>query len=270
MNTLLFIVQAGSVAAAGLWTAVSCGLAASRPDGAVSNAPAIFRDIPDCFVGYARRTMADHGVAVGPHSRIARWIACVTGIVAAIFALTGLVAPVVAYSALCLSLVVVYLGDLYLEERSRRQRVASLTPRRPLDFVMATWVVTVSLSILLLIPYFLDGATRGAAFIVALSAIAMACVAWRIASAPTQLAGVDLPVERIIDRGTRAARTGMTTVLAVGLVFAFTSFANTHPGTMTNTQFTLFLIALAMWAGLWWWQIRYVRQVFGSLDAIAR
>jgi hypothetical protein len=176
-----------------------------------------------------------------------------------------LVSPTVGYGLLCLSLVSVYLFNLLREERTRRRRVASLTPRPAADAIPACWVAIAGLSLLMLAPYVLLGEERSAALMVGSCALIMSGIAWRIASAPIQLAGANIEGERIRNRASRSRSAGLTAVLAVGSIFVFISFANAGLPAVLPLQHTLLLVSFITWAGMWAWVALYWRHLCGRL-----
>lgn len=179
----------------------------------------------------------------------------------AAFVLLGFVAPVVAYAVLCLSMVSVYVVDLVQEEHERKRRVASLSPRPRADRIPAIWTVVATLSAALVAPYILDESNRVAALIVGACAVVMAAIAWRIASAPLQLLGDDLEAERNADRSSRARRTNITSVLAVGIVFVFANFVNPTSAAATPIERVVPFLAFFVWVGLWVWGALYIRRL---------
>ena len=175
--------------------------------------------------------------------------------------MSGLIAPVIAYAVLCLSMVSVYVVDLVQEEHARRRRVASLSPRPRADLIPAIWTVVAALSAAMVTPYIFEESNQVAASIVGACAIAMAAIAWRIASAPLQLLGNDPEAERNADRASRARRAGITSVLAVGIVFVFANFVNPTPGAENSVERAVPYLAFFIWVGLWVWESLYVRRL---------
>jgi hypothetical protein len=168
-----------------------------------------------------------------------------------------IVPAVVGYSLLCLALVSLYLFDLIREERTRRRRVASLTPRPSAEPIPTVWVAIAAASVLMLAPYVVLNEQRGAALMVALCACMMAGIAWRIASAPVQLAGDDIQTERMCERASRTRKAGLSAVLAIGSVFVFMSFVNADLPTTLPAQRLLLLVSFVSCAGLWAWVMLY-------------
>jgi hypothetical protein len=173
----------------------------------------------------------------------------------------GQIAPVIAYAILCLSMVSVYIVDLVQEEHARRRRVASLSPRPRADRIPAIWAVVAALSAAMVTPYILEESNRVAASIVGACAIAMAAIAWRIASAPLQLLGDDPEAELAADRASRARRTYITSALAVGSVFVFANFVNPTSGVDTPVERAVRFLVLLVWVGLVFWGTFYVRRL---------
>ena len=167
-------------------------------------------------------------------------------------------APVVAYGLLCLAMVSVY---LLREERVQRRRVASLAPRAAVDAAPAVWIVTAAASALMLLPYIVLAQQRAAAVMVGVCTLAMAAIAWRISSAPVQLTGTDIELERARDRAYRSRRAGLTAVLAVGIVFVFINFVNAELRVVMPVQHMFVVVSLLLWAGLWSWVAWYVHRL---------
>jgi hypothetical protein len=198
-------------------------------------------------------------------------IAAAGFVIAALVALRGL-EPVVGYSLVCLSLASVFLADLLVDERARRRRIASLSPRPAADRVPTVWIAITLLSTLTLVPYVAGGTDVAAALIAGASAIAMAAIAWRVASAPTHLTGdgcqEDPHAEYIRDRASRARRTGLTCVVAIGNVAVFAVFVNPTPPTVGGLGRVTGLGLLLLWASLVGWQAWYVRRVSRSARSV--
>jgi len=170
----------------------------------------------------------------------------------------GLIAPVVGYAVICLSLVSVYVVELVQEERARRRRVASLAPRPRADRIPAIWTVVAALSAAMLTPYIFEESNRVSALIVGACALVMAAIAWRIASAPLQLLGNDPEAEREADRASRARRTLITSVLAVGTIFVFANFGNPTSGAEAPVEHAVRGLAFFVWVGLSVWGVLYI------------
>ncbi|MGH7728628.1 MAG: hypothetical protein ACREM2_07555, partial [Vulcanimicrobiaceae bacterium] len=164
----------------------------------------------------------------------------------------------------------IFVIDVLGEERARRRRVASLAPRLAVAVVPTIWIASAAAAALLTIPYVVLAEERAAAAIVGICSLVMAYIAWRIASAPVQLAGEDIAAERGRDRAIRLRRVGLTTVVAIGNVFVFTSFVNAELPFVTTAQRAVHMTSLAAWVALWAWQAWYVRRLGrGSYAACA-
>jgi hypothetical protein len=160
------------------------------------------------------------------------------------------ISPIIGYSILCLAMVAVYLADLVQEERAQRRRVASLAPRPPVPALPMVWIVVAALSTLMLLPYALSGVERVAAALTGVCALAMAAIALRVASAPTQLVGCDPQTESIKEHSSRAVRAGLACVLAVGIVFVFTGFVNDTLPAVTPFERALNSASFFLWLSL--------------------
>ena len=211
------------------------------------------------------------GIRVGrcdTTSALSRFVVAFVAIAVAVLVFVPIISPVVGYGMLCLALVSVFLFDLLREEHTRRRRVASLTPRAAADVVPSVWVAITVSSVLMLAPYVVLGEQRAAALMVGVCAFVMAGIAWRIASAPVQLDGEDIHIERIRDRASRSRKAGLTAVLAIGIIFVFISFVNSDLPAVLPVQRILLLVSFATWAGLWAWVTLYWRYLDGlSLSA---
>lgn len=189
------------------------------------------------------------------------------------FAIAALVAlhylaPVVAYSVLCFSGATVLLADMLQDEHARRRRVASLSPRPPADSVPIVWITIALTSTLLLVPYVLRGIAVAPALIVAGCAIGMAAIAWRIASAPTQLTGEDPAgdprTEHIRDRALRARKAGLTCVVTIGSIGLFIRFVDETLPSGGGLGIATVRALLAVWAMLAIWVYWYAFRVAHS------
>ncbi len=194
-------------------------------------------------------------------SAFARYLVAAVGLVSLVLVAFDKVPAVVAYGVLCLALAGVYVADVLRDERARRRRVASLAPRPMIVGVPTAWIVIAAVSPLMLTPYVVLKEQLAAAFMVGFCALVMATIAWRLASAPVQLTGEDVPLERIRDRATRSARVANTAVLAVGSIFVFICFANSGLPVVTPVQRMLPLFSMAVWLGLFTWKMWYVHQL---------
>ncbi len=187
----------------------------------------------------------------------ARYGVGIAALVIGALVLFGLIDPVIAYAVICLLLASLYVVDLLQEEHARRRRVASLVPRPRVDYILGIWTAVAALSAALVIPYVFAGRSSVAALIVAACAVAMAAVAWRVASAPVQLLGGDPEAERKADRVARALKTGVTSVIAVGSVMVFASFTDQTSVAATSVERGVNVLAFSLWAGLLAWVILY-------------
>lgn len=201
----------------------------------------------DAFAGWARYLVVAGAVAI-----IALLVSAV-------------VPPEIGYALLCLLMVTVYLADLLGEERARRRRVASLAPRPRLDLVPAIWIAVALLASPMVTPYGFESAHRVAAVIVGLCALAMTAIAWRIATAPQPLTGEDPEAERVKERASRAIRVGISSALAVAIVFVFAAFVNQTSTRVTALERYIvdvtFYAFLALWIGgmLYGWALHRLR-----------
>ncbi|MDQ6929988.1 MAG: hypothetical protein M3126_04905 [Candidatus Eremiobacteraeota bacterium] len=197
----------------------------------------------------------------GEASAAARFAIAAFVFVIALLVALHVLEPVVGYSLTCFSLVAVFFADLVRDEHMRRRRVALLTPRAAADLVPTAWIAIALLSTLVLVPYVAGGINVAAALISAVCAIAMAAIAWRVASAPTQLSGKDPKIEQLHDRACRARQVGLTCVVAIGSVALFVSFATATPPSFGGLGRVTGIELLVVWAALWVWQVWYVRRI---------
>lgn len=175
--------------------------------------------------------------------------ACVA-IIIALLVLFHVVSPVIGYSFLCLALAGFQLADLLQDEhaRARQRRVALLAPRPAAEVVPTVWVAVAVAEGLMLVPYVVLDHQPVAAVIVAVCDFLMAGIAWRIASAPRQLFGEDVRYERMRDRYSRTRKAGVTSVIAMGSVMAFTVFINDNVHTALPLLRTLQSVSWWTWA----------------------
>ena len=169
--------------------------------------------------------------------------------------LAHILAPIVAYAVICLALVGRCVADQIAEERAPRRRSAVIGRSRALDPVLITWIALTAASSLALVPWLMDPAYRVAAAFVAVCVLAMVAVAWRVASAPPLLFGNDLEAEQIVDRETRAVRTGNSCAITVAAVVVFVGFL----GGFAHNIFAVALLAL--FVALFAWKWIYARRV---------
>lgn len=195
----------------------------------------------------------------------ARYATAALGLALALLVGFRIIPAATSYALLCLALTGIYAVDLLQDEHTRRRRVASLAPRAAIAAVPALWVAIAALSSLMLTPYFSFPDQRFAAIVVGVCVLAMAAIAWRIASAPVQLSGEDLQSERIEDRTSRLTRAGITAVLAIGIVFVFISFVNADLAVVAPIERIFNFVSLGMWLALWIWEMLYVRNISRSL-----
>ena len=199
-------------------------------------------------------------------SALPRFIVAFVGLALATLVLLGTIEPTVGYGVLCLALVWVYLFDLLRAEHARRRRVASLTPRPVAEAVPIVWIAITVASVLMLAPYVIRAEQRDAALMVGICVLAMAGIAWRIASAPVQLKGEDIQFERVRDRASRSRKSGMSAVVALGSVMVFIAFVNVSLPAVLPWQRILYLVSLVTWAAVWAWVALYWRH----LDRLSR
>jgi hypothetical protein len=190
-----------------------------------------------------------------------RFFVAFVALVLAALVFLGIIAPSVGYGVLCLALTSVYLFDLVQEERARRRRVASLTPRPAAEAAPTVWVAITVASVLMLAPYVVLDEQRTAALMVTTCVLAMAGIAWRVASAPVQLKGEDIQFERARDRASRSRKAGMSAVVALGSVMVFIAFVNVGLPAVLPWQRMLYLVSLVTWAGVWAWVALYWRHL---------
>jgi hypothetical protein len=199
----------------------------------------------------ARAARCDVGTA------LSRFAVAAVALVIAMLVFLRVASPVVGYGMLCLALVSVYLFDLLQEERARRRRVASLTPRPAAEATPAAWVAIAAASVLMLAPYVILGEQRAAALMVGICALVMAGIGWRVASAPVLLKGDDVRSERIRDRALRFRRVGLSAVVAVGSIMVFIGFVNRDLPAVLPLQRILSSASFVTWAGLLAWVMLY-------------
>jgi hypothetical protein len=197
----------------------------------------------------------------GEASAPARYGVAAFAFVVAVLVTVRVLEPVVAYSLTCVSLVAVFLMDLLRDERARRRRIALLAPRPAADRVPTVWIAITLLSALPLVPYVLGGIDVASALIASGCVIAMAAIAWRVASAPMQLTSEDPRTEHLRDRADRARHAGLTCVVAIGSVALFVGFVNATPPTAGGLGRVTDVDMLMVWGGLWIWQTWYVRRL---------
>jgi uncharacterized membrane protein YqjE len=158
-------------------------------------------------------------------SAISRYIVAGVCFGTACTLLVRAIPPIVGYAIVCLAYVAQIVQAQIAEERAPRRRSVLLGRSRRVNSVLATWIGLAAVYSLLLIPWVLDDAYRGVAILVGACVVTMLVVAWRIATSPPLLFGNDLEAEQVVDRETRAIRTGKTCFFAIVTVFVFIGFA---------------------------------------------
>jgi hypothetical protein len=213
------------------------------------------------FVGFVCVGTGIRVIHSGTASALSRFLIASVALVIAALTILRVISPVVAYGALCLALVSVFLFDLLRAEHARRRRVASLAPRPAAEVVPTVWVAIAVASVLMLAPYVIFDQQRAAAFMVGICALVMAGIAWRIASAPVQLKGLDIQSERMRDRASRFKRAGLSTVVAVGSIMVFIGFVGFDSPAELPWQRILHVVAFVTWTGLLAWVMLYWRRL---------
>lgn len=193
-------------------------------------------------------------------SALPRYAVSGVGFGIAILVFAHIVSPAVGYAIVCLSLAIRAVADLVSEEHAPRRHSALLGRARNIDAVLLAWIAMAAVSALSLIPYVLEGADRVAAILVCACVAAMLLVAWRIASAPPLLAGDDLDAEQVVDRETRATRTGNACFLAIAAVAVFNGFTGPVEASATS-HFSIVVATFVVAAGLLVWKSAYARRL---------
>jgi len=181
----------------------------------------------------------------------------VVALVVGALVLLHVASAVVGYAALCLALAIYQLFDLLRDEQVRRRRTASLRPRPAAEAVPTVWVAIAAASVLMLAPYVILGEQRGAALMVAVCALIVAGIAWRVASGPIQLRSENIRDERMRDRASRTRKAGVPAVIAIGSVFVFISFVNSGRPDVLPLQRLLLLASFVTWAAMGSWVVLY-------------
>lgn len=189
----------------------------------------------------------------------ARYAVSAVGFVVGCAVLAHVITPAVAYAFLCLSMAVRCISDQILEERTPRRRSALIRRSRSIEPVLLTWIALTAATPFVLIPWLLEQPYRVAAVMVSVCVLLMVTVAWLIASAPPLLFGNDVEAEQVVDRETRALRTGNACFLTVCAVSVFVAFTGGQQGFIEHrfTVWGLELLCLALLA----WRWLYARQV---------
>jgi hypothetical protein len=196
-------------------------------------------------------------------SALSRFSAALVEVAISVLVFFAVISPVVGYGLVCLAIVSVFFFDLVQDERTRRRRVASLTPRPAADVVPASWVAIAAFSPLMLAPYVVLDEQRAAALMVGACAFGMAGIAWRIASAPIRLEGEDIQSERLRDVATRSLKVGLTAVVAIGTIFVFISFVNVSLAAVSPLQQNVLFMSSLTWIVMLAWVSLYARLLYG-------
>lgn len=169
--------------------------------------------------------------------------------------LAHLVTPAVAYALLCFSMAGRSLADQIVEEQTPRRRSAVIGRSRSMSPVLVVWIACAAIASLSLVPWLFEDAYRIAAGVVAACVAIMLAVAWRVANAPPLLFGTDLAAEEVVDRETRALRTGNACFFTLCAVTIFVAFAGGQQGFIEHRYeywgLQLFLVIFFAWSRLY-------------------
>jgi hypothetical protein len=214
------------------------------------------------YLGYTRRSCAEH-------SKAASYLVGLGSLLLAAVVAIGALQPTIGYALICLLMVLAYVVDLVQEERAHRRRVASLAPRPRAELLPALWTVIAALSAGMVVPFVLAGHDAVAAFVVGACTLVMAGVAWRLASAPMQLEGEDPARERVQGRAWRALRSGISSALAVAIIFVFSSFSLKGFSTSLPVEREIITLSFTLWIVIGLATVLYVWGIKRSLRAKA-
>ena len=131
------------------------------------------------------------------------------------------------------------------------------------------WIAVTLLSSLALMTFLQFGIERLPAAIAGACVLAMATIAWRIASAPTQLTSANPASERICEQVSRIRDSGMACVLACGIVFVFVNFVNGTLPTIVGVERFWALATFVAWVGIWIWTIAYAKRLSRTMPVVA-
>lgn len=238
--------------------AVSAGIAFLRYGRDAAAGQASAEERASAAAPADRLTLAD--TARERRSPAARYAVACVAFAAALGVLANLLSIVVGYAMLCLALAARAAGDQIAEERAPRRRAAIINRSRRPDPVIVTWMLLTLLSSLALVPYVLDRTLLIAAIPVAACVATTLAIAWRIATAPPILLGDDLAAEQVVDRETRAIRTGNTCFLAVAAIASFTGFIGGEMN-LANYRIATCVPLLVLAFGLLAWRSLYARRL---------
>lgn len=185
----------------------------------------------------------------------ARYAASAVGFLMCGALLAHVVTPAVAYALLCFSMAGRSLADQIVEEQTPRRRSAVIGRSRSMNPILVVWIAITAISGFALVPWLFEDAYRIAASVVAGCVAIMLAVAWRVASAPPLLFGTDLAAEEVVDRETRALRTGNACFFTLCAVTIFVAFAGGQQGFIDHRYeywaLQLFLVVFFAWSRLY-------------------
>jgi hypothetical protein len=196
------------------------------------------------------RTVVARENAEGVSGAYGRWLG-VFGMAVAAVAFIPAVPSVVPYAAFCLALAALMLLGYLQFRRATERRVAPLLRRSvmralpvgSIAAVLCTFVATLALAIY---PDLRLGAIAGA-----LATLVLGVIAWRIATAPALLLGMDPQVEYAVDEYVRAARATSIAWLACAPAFVFVTISSASLSRHGNTSagFAVLIVSVAFVVG---------------------
>jgi hypothetical protein len=133
--------------------------------------------------------------------------------------------PILPYALFCLSVATITLLAYLQFHRAVVRRVALLVRRSPFTALPGVLIGAIAFSFLAMIALGAYPPERFGALVVAASTLLLGIVAWRIATAPALLVGVDPQLEYAVDERVRIGRARSTANLACAPAFVAIALA---------------------------------------------
>jgi hypothetical protein len=166
------------------------------------------------------RTMAARQNAEGVPESYGRWLG-VFGIAVAAFTFVYPVPFVVPYGLLCLAIAVLTILGYLQFRRATDRRVAPLLPRSALSALPLPAIVAMICCFVTTLTLAIYPPLRVGAIVGAVVTLVLGVIAWRIASAPALLLGIDPQAEYAVDERVRAGRATSIALLACAPAMVF-------------------------------------------------
>lgn len=162
--------------------------------------------------------------AEGISANYGRLLGVIAILLAALEAIRA-IPPILPYALFCLAVATITLLAYLQFRRAVERRVAPLVRRSPFTALPAVLIAAIALSFLAMIALGAYPPERFGALVVAASTLLLGIVAWRIATAPALLFGVDPQLEYAVDERVRIGRARSIANLACAPAFVAIALA---------------------------------------------